>query len=63
MSKTTFPCLIRPDDVKVAVKPAAATHEDTLFLADNLAKLLDESGRTEEAARLRSEYGTDNGLW
>ena len=24
MSKTTFPCLIRPDDVKVAVKPAAA---------------------------------------
>ena len=23
----------------------------------NLAKLLDESGRTEEAARLRSEYG------
>ena len=24
LSKTTFPCLIRPDDVKVAVKPATA---------------------------------------
>ena len=34
-----------------------ATHEDTLFSARNLAKLLDESGRAEEAARLRSEYG------
>ena len=29
MSKTTFPCLIRPDDVKVAVKPAAAKSAET----------------------------------
>ena len=34
-----------------------ATHEETLDSAYNLAEVLDESGRTEEAARLRSEYG------
>jgi hypothetical protein len=34
-----------------------ATHEETLDSAYNLAEVLDESGRAEEAARLRSEYG------
>ena len=34
-----------------------STHEKTLLSARNLAKVLDASGRAEEAARLRSEYG------
>ena len=32
-------------------------HPDTLSSAKWAAKLLNESGRAEEAARLRSEYG------
>ena len=38
-----------------------ATHEETLGSARNLAKVLEESGRAEEAARLRSEYGLADG--
>ena len=36
---------------------SGATDSDTLFSARSLAKLLDASGRADEAARLRSEYG------
>ena len=34
-------------------------HPHTLIVVGGLAELLDKSGRSEEAARLRSEYGNE----
>ena len=52
---------VKMTDITVApnadVADRGMAHEETLDSAYNLAEVLDASGRTEEAARLRSEYG------